>query len=322
MSIHNFLSSENLTLIWSIIVDEEITKSIDLNQLKIMFNNNLKGFNDFEVIKSKSLIEMNKKYIKLMLDYITNLKKQNIENTKNDISNISKIKIEQITHDEIQSEKLNQFDKDLNLRKQEFDSLINKSIPAVPKFSDKIDEPIHELDKIIKDMTAQRNYDIEQINYKNNSNEWLTSTKTSIKNEKIQPKPPPHTQTQTQPLIKTIKIDKKNIESNLSTIIDLNQNKKNVTWSNNDIPYIYNDNYNDTDNDDSNNNKDNIFNNNSNLYNDDNENEENIFKKLKKINFQNNVSKIETLQEEIKQLNNKVIEIDNNIKNILELLKK
>jgi hypothetical protein len=90
-------------------------------------------------------------------------------------------------------------------------------VPPVPDFTDKfVEEPIMDMDKIIKDIMMQRNYDIEIIN-KNVSNtnddNWLQSQETSIKKEK-------------------------NIVANMDTDMDTDidkdnnslLNKKNVSW--------------------------------------------------------------------------------------------
>ena len=58
--------------------------------------------------------------------------------------------------------------------------------PPVPEFTDKLDEnPICDMDKIIKEMTSKRNYDVEQIT-KNIvvDDSWLKPQETSIKSEK------------------------------------------------------------------------------------------------------------------------------------------
>jgi len=51
MSINTFLNKENLSMIWDVISDEEIFKSLSReNQNKVaqLFNNNIKGFYENE----------------------------------------------------------------------------------------------------------------------------------------------------------------------------------------------------------------------------------------------------------------------------------
>ena len=170
--------------------------------------------------------------------------------------------------------------------------------PPVPNFLDKYeDKPIGEMDKIIKDMTAKRNYDVEQIT-KNSvvDDNWLKPQETSIKSEKMTKEPQQIKESQqiNESRFKYLNMDNQQQQS---------PTKKNVTWGNN------------TDTSDS-------------------EIEENLFKKLKKIKqpeieFENNISlsfeeinnnvnnddKIRELQSEVKTLNSK-------LDMIIELLKK
>jgi len=129
---------------------------------------------------------MNKKYILLILNHIKKNYPNNMPN-KIKIYNDSETK-EPITYEEIQNEKKTQFETDLMKRQQEFTNAMSLQVPEVPDFKDNFtDEPINEMEKMIKEMTAKRNYDVEQINnsYQKNSDQWLKSQETSIKNEKF-----------------------------------------------------------------------------------------------------------------------------------------
>jgi hypothetical protein len=90
------------------------------------------------------------------------------------------------------------------------------------EFSDKYeDKPITEMDKILKEMTTKRNYDIKQINNKIIHDEnWLKPQETSIKTEKINFK-------EEQPIGSKLKYLKPDNEILNSSI------KKTVTWGNN-----------------------------------------------------------------------------------------
>ena len=71
---------------------------------------------------------------------------------------------ELITYEEIHNDKRSQFDKDLTKRKEEFTNTMALQVPPVPKFSDNLEDgPISEIEKAIKELTSQRNYDVEQI---------------------------------------------------------------------------------------------------------------------------------------------------------------
>jgi hypothetical protein len=325
MNINNFLDKENITTLWDVISDESIFKFLDRDvQERVfqIFSNNIKEFFNIERTKSNDLIELNKKYIMVLLNYI---KKNYSHQTP------TKIKIfdepppnkESITYEEIQNDRKSQFDKDLQKRQQDFEDSISIKAPPVPEFSDKYeDKPISEMDRIIKEMTAKRNYDVEQINKNynpdiNQTNNWLKPTDTSIKNEKLTKIKNPEESFQTYNKTKYI-----DIGTNNST------EKKTVTWADNREIQL------------------NLYETDTNLEPDilPDEIETNIFKKLKRIDkpnesekytnyllednisleekkpdnnkFENNYeNKINILESEIKNLNKKIDIIINLLKN-------
>jgi hypothetical protein len=219
MSIQGFLKKDNVETLWDVIIDENIFKFLSKdNQIKVynIFIENIKGFFENEKINSVNLIDMNKKYILLILNYIKNTYSNQIPN---------KIKIyeelpakELITYEEIQSDKKSQFEKNLMKRQEDFANAMSLPIPEVPEFTDKFtDSPISEMDKMIKEITAKRNYDVEQINRtfqvqnsNENSDEWLKPQETSIKKEKLNNK----------------------IIGNMNKL-SLEEREKNVTWGEN-----------------------------------------------------------------------------------------
>ena len=220
MSNSTFLSKQNISMLWDVISDEDLFKYLTKeNQHNIIniFSDNLKNFYEAEIKNKSSLIDMNKKYVLITLNII----KQNYQGKQpNKIKILEEIlpnsQKNLITYEEIQNEKKSQFEKDLNKRKEELTNFMSISVPPVPEFKDNYDNyPITEMEKLIKEMTEQRNYDVEQINRTTtvtNTDNWLKPQETSIKNDKQ--------------LIKERK-DLKNVTSNLE--------QKNVTWGNNEI---------------------------------------------------------------------------------------
>lgn len=336
-----FLNNENVKVLWDVIIDEDIIKrqSREFHEnILNLFRSNLKGFYDVESTKTTSLVDMNKKYILLILNYAN---KQITQNAKPEYK---KIKIldeipqkkvnELITYEEIQNDKRSQFDKDLNRRQEEFTNAMALPVPPVPKFNDKLEDgPITEIEKAIKELTSQRNYDVEQINRNNNNNlnsntdNWLKPQETSVKNDKMNPQ---LSNTQNGNIngnnsrLKYIRVD--NDANNENIVISLDKEKqlspkKNVTW---DLkPY-----------NDSNEVLNEVKQNEENLNevrltmeeiveDDNNDADANIFKLLKKVPSANNDktndkdtndNKIAVLQNEVKSLNSK-------LDLILELLK-
>jgi hypothetical protein len=223
MSNQNFIKEQNISTLWDVIADEDIFKFLTRdNQINVfkLFNENIKGFFEAEKMKQTNLIDMNKKYILIILNYIR-------KNFPNNMPN--KIKIyqdtetkEAITYEEIQNERKSQFEIDYIKRQDEFTKAMSIDVPKKPEFKDNFtDEPISEMEEMIKEITAKRNYDIEQVNrnYQQNNDQWLKPQETSIKNEKF------ILSSQNQPEIKD------NQEQNKYK----NQEQKNVSWGKNEV---------------------------------------------------------------------------------------
>ena len=336
MNTTSFLNNENVKVLWDVVIDEDIIKrqsrEFHENILKL-FRSNLKGFYDVESQKTTNLVDMNKKYILLILNYANKQIAQNVKPEYRKIKILDELpqkKVnELITYEEIHNDKRSQFDKDLNRRQEEFTNAMALPVPPVPKFSDNLEDgPISEIDKAIKELTSQRNYDVEQISRSNNNNlnsntdNWLKPQETSVKNDKLTP--------QSQNIqngningningnnsrLKYLKTDNENVENQVISLDREKQMspKKNVTW---DLkPYNYSSDV-----------KDELLNEVSNevrltmeeIINDNDNNEDaNIFKLLKKVpnvKSETNDNKISVLQAEVKTLNNK-------LDLILELLK-
>ena len=290
MSINDFLTKQNVDLLWEVIIDDDLFKNKPkelINQIGSIFTQNLRGFNEAEKNNSNTLMSMNKRFIGLILNHSRSI----IISNKNTIK--SK---ELITSTDLQTERISQFEKDLSKKQTEFTSAMSLQVPPVPKFSDNnLDEPMGEMELAIKKAMEQRNYDIEQVNKtlnKSNADSWLKPQETSVKSEKIVPLKNQKTDyiqnSHVQNSLKYIKIDE-NIENTIikKDIIDLNQ-KKHISWEDENI--------------------------NLQIVEKEEENniiENNIFKKLKKINPEtddstNINSRMNILEDKLNGLNNKI----------------
>ena len=283
MNINNFLHKENLNTLWDVISDEDIFKFLSRDiQGKIaeLFTNNVKGFFEIEKIKTSSLVDINKKFIMLILNHI---KKNYTQQMPNKIKILDETPVKEIiTSEELHNERKSQFDKDLNKRQEEFENIMTVKAPPVPNFLDKYeDKPIGEMDKIIKEMTSKRNYDVEQIT-KNSviDDNWLKPQETSIKSEKITKQP----QQINENRFKYLNADNQ----------QQSPTKKNVTWGNN------------TEQSDSEI-EENIFKKLKKIKQPEMEFESNISLSFEEINDNvSNEDKIRELQSEVKQLNSKL----------------
>lgn len=184
-----FTQQENVSMLWEVISDEEVFRflSRDLqNTVYQLFLNNIQGFYQAEKAKTQTLVDMNKKYVLLILNHI----KQHYGVQPNKITIYKEPVKESITFEEIQQQRLSKFEQDLHDRRENFDQFMNVKPPPVPDFKDtNVNEgPIKEMDKMLKEIQSQRNYDIEQINQVYNTssevNNWLKPQETSLKPNK------------------------------------------------------------------------------------------------------------------------------------------
>jgi hypothetical protein len=287
-----FMSKDNITMIWDVISDEDIFKflSKDIqNDIYKVFLENLQMFYDTERKKSSSLVEVNKKYIMLLLNHIKTQYQQKIPSKIKIINELSPPPPTKslITYEEIHNERKTQFEEDLTKLEEEFTSAMTLHVPDVPDFTDKYsDEPISEIDKLLKEMTSKRNYDIEKISQNHsNATNWLKPQETSIKSDKF--------------LSSKEKEKEKEKENENRKILE---QKKNVTWN------ISNEYEND------------FINENIRFEESENNIEQSIFKKLKKVDPPNSENKLKNLEEQVMNLENQVMILNNKMDLILNLL--
>ena len=194
MSAAFFIDKENISTLWDVISDENIFKYLPKkaqNEVFELFTENIKLYHNFAINnKLLKLIDINKKYILFILKHIKETYPQ--QTFSNKIKILDEVPSKEIiTSEDIQLERKTQFEKDVIKRQEEFENIMNVKTPPQPVFLDKYDDkPIDEMDKIIKEMTSSRNYEVEQINRSYNSdinqvNNWLKSQDTSVKTDKF-----------------------------------------------------------------------------------------------------------------------------------------
>lgn len=162
----HFLSEPNIKLLWDVIYDEDIVRqSNNVENIYTVFLNNIKEYYEKEGKFSNNLVEINKKYILLILNHVMREhqtdKHQPIQEQPQQLWGHTTE-----THESIHSNKRKQFDKELNKHQQEFDKYMTIKKPPVPNFSDDLKnmDKISDMEKEIKQLMEERNYDISQIN--------------------------------------------------------------------------------------------------------------------------------------------------------------
>jgi hypothetical protein len=197
----DFLTKENVELLWEIILDDEGIKRIhDINNpnFQNFFINQLRGFQHSGI---QDLINMNKMFITNIIDIATTSVKERPREKEKEL----------ITYENIQTDRQTKFDNEYKQKAFEFQDAIKLVVPEQLDFTEKKDIPITEMERLISETIAQRNFDINKI----------------LKDVPPPPLNQPKQQNHNQ--IKYIKIDKNNLNIN-NEVIDLQQKK--VSWNN------------------------------------------------------------------------------------------
>jgi hypothetical protein len=204
-----FITNENVEMLWEIIKENNI-QQINSQSLRERFIQEIKAIYDKEKNKKIDLMKLNKEFITV---FSQNIKNKTVIPQKNNL----------VTFEEIHEDRISQFEKDLQLKKNDFEDSIKLKIPESPNFNDDSkDKPIKEMEQLIAKTLSQRNFEIEQINQnidKKEVEKWLKGEETSIKKEK-------------EPIrgeIKYIKIGDPINDKNEAIDISLHQ-KKSISW--------------------------------------------------------------------------------------------
>jgi hypothetical protein len=190
MSTSTFLDNDNVQMLWEVIIDDPTVAQNTTTQQ--VFARVVPEFYEREKFKYKNLMEMNKQFIAVLVDLLSS------QDNKNKQQQHSKPKI---TFEELQQERVLQFENALNIKQQEFTQAMALPLPPTPIFTDsQKDEPLTEMEKIIQQTIAERNLEMEKIQKElsraqgttkgtvQHGDEWLKGQSTSIKEQKEQEK--------------------------------------------------------------------------------------------------------------------------------------
>ena len=167
VTLEEFTNKDNIKLIWDILIEEGVLNTNLSEKFKPYFEENMPSFWEHEKY-SFSLIELDKKYIAETVQFLKN----NLQHPHHPSNpQYNKIKIEEeikipITFEELQNEKRNKFELELELKQKEFDNTFSPPVPPIPKFEDDISPPFFtDLQKEIQKLQEQRKYDLANVNY-------------------------------------------------------------------------------------------------------------------------------------------------------------
>ncbi len=183
----SFLSKDNVEMIWELIVDEEFTRNKtekQMQDLQIFFITEIREFYEREKSRARDLMSLNKMFIENILQKLSNPVEPTIK-LREPLR--EPLRQQLVTAEDIQSSRMNEFEKQFAERQNEFSRSMALNVPEKPAFNDEMDKPIGEMEDLIARTLAQRNFDIEQIQQnvdKEKVKGFLTSQETSIKSEK------------------------------------------------------------------------------------------------------------------------------------------
>jgi hypothetical protein len=167
-----FLNNNNLRLLWDVLLDElqiDVNNKQIVSNIRSVFESNITPFTKNSNANNIQLVNLNKQFLSQVVIAVNRLfpsLKQEKEFKRIQISSEEAHMVEPYKVEDIHSERLDTFEKQVNKKRMEFETFINQNKPAELDFSEKIDDgKIKEMDALIAETVARRKFDIEQIQH-------------------------------------------------------------------------------------------------------------------------------------------------------------
>jgi hypothetical protein len=218
---NSFLSRENVDMLVEILLDDKPNKTQgDINQIIQEINVFRNTHLNSSAVSNASLLELNQQFLKRMISQTIPSNKPMPQSNQNMALHTSpslpspslqslgssslqspslqlpsalqsqQAPLSSYRNEDLKAERLDFFDKQLNQKRQEFESAITLKKPTPPIFEDSkmLDKPISNMEELIAQTMAQRNFDISNIGSTTTtttpSSDWLSPVSTSVKAEK------------------------------------------------------------------------------------------------------------------------------------------
>ena len=144
-------NQQNKELLWNMLYKNKVFNNIpneNIEEVQKLFENTISfTINNMNImnknLNKQELLEYNKIILTKLNSEINTFKNKNQQVKNTQITDFSKIN-NQTTKDDFKSEKVLIFDRNLEERKKNMDSILNVSKPQEIDFSDKTDNPIDE----------------------------------------------------------------------------------------------------------------------------------------------------------------------------------
>ena len=152
----DFLKQPNVQMILEIIAEHPAIKNQPPKVSTEIYNvmiQNIQGFYEKEHAGLNSLVELNKKFISILIQHVS-------QHYALPQKASSSVKVEDIQYD-----RLSKFEQELKQKQTDFSSAMSLPIPPTPRFKDEsVELPLTEMAAALKKATEQRNYDMDVIN--------------------------------------------------------------------------------------------------------------------------------------------------------------
>jgi hypothetical protein len=169
-----FIHSENQTLLWNIISNMEITKTVFVEgspQKSAWFKNIIEEFyikNYSRNLTTNDLRDLNRSVVSYMVE--------NMRSVQNRSSAYQSEAPKRTVYQEPQTvysrnnqqasivNKTDEYNQQFSRRQQEYESMVKKPLPPEVNFSDNIkDEPISNMEELLKQQQRQREYELNSV---------------------------------------------------------------------------------------------------------------------------------------------------------------
>jgi len=169
-----FIHSENQTLLWNIVSNMDITKSVFVDgspQKAIWFKNIIEEFYIKcygRVLSTSELRDLNRAVLSHMTENLRSIKSRSTVQPQQQQQQQQQSK--STAHEEPRTVysrnngQTNEYNQQFSNRQQEYENMIKRPSPPEPNFSENIkDEPISNMEELLKQQQKQREYELNSI---------------------------------------------------------------------------------------------------------------------------------------------------------------
>jgi len=164
---------KNKELLWKLLCDNKNFVGMvkkDMKGTQTLFEEKIVETLQSSKQSNVNLLTLNKEFLKTMNSYCNNMTTNKTSTVKISANN------ELITKEDIQKNELNSFDTRLNKRQQDFHQYSQNKPEEISFIDDNEDTPLKDIDNILKSKIAERNYEVQNVDFNNSKEEtekWL-----------------------------------------------------------------------------------------------------------------------------------------------------